>query len=42
MDGLKRRIERLFGVEEPSVAPPGGPAGGPPPAGAPAAPETRG
>ena len=42
MDGLKRRIERLFGVEEPSVALPGGPAGGPPPAGAPAAPETRG
>ncbi len=42
MDGLKRRIERLLGMEEPSAAPPAGPAGGPPPAGAPAAPEMRG
>jgi multidrug efflux pump len=42
MDGLKRRIERLFGMEEPSALPPSGSAGGPPPAGAPAAPETRG
>jgi hypothetical protein len=33
MDGLKRRIERLFGIEEEvSTAPPGGPA----------APQTRG
>jgi multidrug efflux pump len=42
MDGLKRRIERFLGMAEPSAAPPSGPAGGPPPAGAPAAPETRG
>ena len=42
MDGLKRRIERFLGMGETSVAPPGGSAGGPPPAGAPAAPETRG
>ena len=42
MDGLKRRIERLFGMEEPSALPPSGSAGGPPPAAAPAAPETRG
>ena len=42
MDGLKRRIERLLGMGEASAVPPGGSAGGPPPAGVPAAPETRG
>ncbi len=44
MDALKRRIERLLGMAEPSAAPPppSDAAGGPPPAGAPAAPETRG
>ncbi len=42
MDGLKRRIERLFGAEEPRTTPPGGPAALPPPSAAPAAPETRG
>ena len=43
MDALKRRIERLLGMAEPSAAPPpSDTAGGPPPAGVPAAPETRG
>ena len=42
MDGLKRRIERLFGVEEPGRTPPRPPAALPPPSPAPAAPETRG
>ncbi len=42
MDGLKRRIERLFGVSEEGATPPSGPAALPPPSAAPAAPETRG
>ena len=42
MDGLKRRIERLFGVTEEGATPPSGPAAFPPPSAAPAAPETRG
>ena len=46
MDGLKRRIERLFGWDRETGAEPSPPPGdgmaGPPPAPAPAAPETRG
>jgi multidrug efflux pump len=44
MDAFKRRLERLFGIGEESAATPpqSGPSAGPPPASAPAAPETRG